>query len=370
VSCLHEHDRASEETKGIPFTRRRSFALLVFLFFAGLAFLAAADTNDGFVRLLINERDGSFSLYYLTDQASMRYEPLLYPRDSSTSFLSVSVDGRVHQLGKSSAFRTSIERIDGNPAVIYESSFLVVRMVFTPVRTISSPNANGIKAAISIENKRDRDLAVGLRILLDTHLGEGRGGIPFFTDNLTISREMVVLPSSGENYWVSRGPNISLMGNIANVFNGSSKTPDFLHFANWKKLNDVPWDAARREGSAFNSIPYSIGDSAVCYYWEPAILYSGRFFNYTVYLTTEDTAWYELPHAAVVQAPIVEAPTISIAAIQEAAMREAMESNVDVRMLTLEKLWELVDLFIAGEIFLNEQDLLEIERALEIQSSQ
>lgn len=343
---------------------RRSFALLALFFFSGLSFLTAADTMDQFVRLLINEKDGSFSLYYLTDQSAMRYEPLFYDRSSSTSFLSVSVDGRVYHLGKSMAFRTRIERIDRNPAVIYESSFLIVSMIFTPVKTSSSPNANGVKISITIENKTNRDVSVGLRLLLDTHLGEGRGGVPFNTDNLVITRETIISGSSNENYWITRGQNISLMGSIKNILDDESKTPDFLHFANWKKLSDVPWRARYREGWPFNSIPYSIGDSAVCYYYEPDVLSGEGSFKYSIYLTTEDTAWYTWART-VIETPNTEKPTINIAAIEAAAILEAVGNNENAEMLTLLKLQGIIEQFIAGEIMLNEQDLLEIERSIE-----
>jgi hypothetical protein len=333
--------------------------LLAFIF--AVISLAAEDSEDRFIRLIVGERDGSFSLFYLADQGEMRYEPLLY-RNASTSFLSVNVDGRVFQLGKSREFSTRIDSVDGNPAVIYESSFLTVSKVFTTVRTTNSPNSNGIRVTINIENKSDQDVSVGLRILLDTHLGEGRGGVPFNTDTLEITRETIVSGSSGESYWITRGTDISLMGNIGNIFNDGSKAPDFLHFANWKKLNDVPWRAPYREGSSFNSIPFSIGDSAVCYYYEPDVLPAGRSFRYSIFLTTEDTAWYQ---RTVEDTSGRGALTINIAAIEDAARLEANERNEDADLLILYRLRDLIDQFITGKILLNEQDLLEIERSIE-----
>jgi len=341
----------------------RRAAFLILVFFAGLSFLTA-DTDDMFIRWLVNEKNGNFTLSYLADQSEMRYEPLFYENDPSTTFISVSVDGKVYQLGKSRAFRTKVESIDGNTAVIYESSFLTVTKIITPVRTISSPNANGIKMVINVENKSGKDISVGLRILIDTHLGEGRGEVPFVTDNLTITGEAIVPFSSGENYWITRGTDISLMGSISNILNDDSKTPDFLHFANWKKLNDVPWKAAFREGWSFNNVPYSIGDAAVCYYYEPDVLSSEGVFKYSVFLTTEDTVWYTW-HNAVTPTPKTEEPTINIAAIEAASIFEAAGSNENAEVLTLLKLQAIIEQFLAGEILLNEQDLREIEGSIE-----
>lgn len=344
---------------------RWSFPLMILFFLTGLNCLTAVETRDKYVRLLINEKNGSFSLYYLTDLSNMYYESLFDRRDSSTSFLTVNVNGKAYHLGKSRTFKTKLEKINGNPAVIHESSFLLVSKVFTPVRTISSPVANGIRITINIKNKSGKEASVGLRALIDTHLSEGRKNVPFITDNLTIKGETVIKGASGENYWVTQGQRLSLMGNIVNPFNDDSKEPDFLHFANWKKLNDVPWKATYHEGQPFNSIPYSIGDSAVCYYYEPEILAGGESFKYTIYLTTEDTAWYIWPHANIMERPIVESPTISVTTIEKAAVKEAIESNEDTVLLTLLRFHEILGQFIDGKILLNEQDLLEIEMTID-----
>lgn len=341
---------------------RRTSALIIFFIFIVFNSLTAAEARDGYIRLLINEKNGNFSFYYLTDPPCKNYEALFNHREQSASFLTVNVNGKVYQLGKSRVFRTRIEKINGSPAIIYESPFLLVSKIFSPVKTTSSPVTNGIKITVIIENKSGKEIPVGLRMLIDTHLGEGSGRIPFVTDNLEITGEKIIEASSGENYWITRGERISLMGNITNPVNDSSKNPNFLHFANWKKLNDVPWKAAYNEGRSFDLIPYSIGDSAVCYYYEPEMLADGEIFTYTIFLTSEDTAWYIGPQA-VLETPKTETP-INITAIDEAVIEKAAENYKDIDILTLRKFQKTIEQFIAGEIFLNEQDLLEIEMSI------
>lgn len=328
------------------------FLFLFFVFLAGVNSLFAKESRDGFIRLNINERNGSFSIYFLVNPENMEYVPLLNPHDARTSYLSVKVNNRVYRLGRSRAFRTRVETINNNPAVIFESASLIIRKVFTPVRTLNSPNANGIRISISVENVTEYELSVGLRLLLDTHLGEGRGLHPFITDNKIITRETIIDQSSAETFWISRNIQTSLMGNIINLFDDGSRAPDFLHFANWRKLDSVPWYAPYRPGRRFNHLPYSIGDSAVAYFWEPAVLGGRQSFTYSVFLTTEDIEWYSSP-----EAPRVEAATINIT-------EEYIEAEEDSHLLTLLALRELLESFIMGEILLNEQDLLEIEWAI------
>lgn len=364
---------------------RKCLALAVFFAAASFCGLFAVEiTKDTFIRLVLDDATGNFSLYYLVDASKMQYEPLFNDKDPSASFSAVSVNGKIHRLGESRFFQTRIEYQDENPAVIHESSSLLITMVYFPVRTVSSSSANGVRIAISIKNKTNEELTVGLRLLIDTHLGEGRGNTPFNTDTLTISKEKLVDSSSGENFWVSRGQSLSLMGSITSPGSSSFKRPDFVHFANWKKLNDVSWKAPYYEGRSFNYTNYSVGDSAVCYYYEPDKLRPNDFFDYEIFLTTEDTAWYQQPGArqasqparapAAQQAPQaarIETPPArsanfaGIPAIIDAAVEEAAIYGEDPNLTIFRRLQEVLDKFIAGEIELNEHDLREVEMSID-----
>jgi len=352
---------------------RRSVFLLVF-FIAALS-LSASETSDGFLRLILNERTGNFSVYFLFDPGASRYEALFNTSVPSSSFLSVNVDGRIYRLGESRTFRTSYERVDGNPALVFESQFLKVSEIFSPVKTSNSPVVNGVRITINVENKGSQRSSVGLRLLIDTHLGEGRGKVPFITNSQVITNETLIEGTSGERFWVSRGERVTLMGSILSPLN-NSKPPDFVHIANWKRLNDVPWRLRYYEGRSFNNIPYSIGDSAVCYYYEPAAIDVGRSLTYTVFLTTEDISWY---NSAILPEPVIEtqrgaqtetprvteaAPTINFAALETSAAAEAAEYGENADTLLLLKLQAILDQFLAGEIYLNEHDLTEIERSI------
>jgi hypothetical protein len=59
---------------------------------------------------------------------------------------------------------------------------------------------------------------------------------------------------------------------------------DSLYFANWKRLNDVSWKIPYQQGRNFNMPPYSVGDSAVCYYYEPRPLNRGEICSFTILL--------------------------------------------------------------------------------------
>jgi len=345
--------------------------VLLLVFFILYLNLPASEINDGYLRLILNERNGSFSLYFLFDPETTRYEAMFNASIPAASFLSVNVDGRIYNLGESRTFRTSYERSDGSPSLVFESSFLKVSQIFTPVKTSNSPVVNGVMITVNVENKSNQRSSVGLRLLLDTHLGEGRGKVPFFTDSREITNETLIEAKSGEKFWLTRGERVSLMGSFLSPFN-NSRPPDYIHIANWKRLNDVPWKLRFYEGRSFNNLPYSIEDSAVCYYYEPSVLESGASFSYTIFLTTEDISWYnsaippEPAGEAYEETPsAITAPTINFSALEESALAEAAMYDDDADMLTLLKMQDILDQFIAGEIYLNEQDLTEIERSID-----
>jgi hypothetical protein len=138
---------------------------------------------------------------------------------------------------------------------------------------------------IRIENKNERQLAVGLRFLLDTHLGEKGQTPPFATDLRSIFSETLINPGDGDRWWVSRSDSLALMGSIPGT-DGAGKS--FIHIANWKRLNDVPWRMGYSQGRNFNFLPYSVGDSAVCYYYEPVFMERGEARTISIQLAVED----------------------------------------------------------------------------------
>jgi hypothetical protein len=346
---------------------------------------ANADTvnipDDGFIRLVLNERTGGFLLYYLADPQTMRYEPLFNSNDPMASFLSVYVDGNVYRLGSSRQFTTRIERYKGDPAYIFESPFVKVTQVFTPFKTSSSQTANGVMITIIIRNTASPRSSVGVRMLIDTNLGEGRKKVPFLTNLQVVSSEMLIEGNSDESFWVSRGNKTALMGSIVSPVEGLGKGPDFVHIANWKRLNDSLWILPFSPGRSFNNLPHSVGDSAVCYYFGPEMLDRDKIITYTVFLTTEDLAWYNLsvtpPHmkASTASKPATQRPVstpaykresaIDIPAIEAQAKIEAAAKNENADTLTLIKLQEILNQFIDGQILLNERDLKDIEEAIE-----
>ncbi|MDR2618930.1 MAG: hypothetical protein LBC62_08680 [Treponema sp.] len=257
--------------------RFRFFALFLGFF---LPALNAAEYPAGSVKLALMEGSGRFSLYVSSADSRTGYEPLFTDQDPRTSFLSVMVNDRSYKLGDTSTFRIRLGTDPDRPSLIFESPFLLVTEEFTFIKTEGSQDINGVSLTITLENRGDPS-ALGARLLLDTSLGEGGREPPFATSRRSIGSETLIEKGSQEAWWFSGASGLFLMGSISS---SAGDGPDSVHFANWKRLNDVPWKAPYAAGRNFNAPPYSVGDSAVCYYFEPRLLARRERRSFTVTL--------------------------------------------------------------------------------------
>ena len=359
----------------------------------------APEIKEGNIYLTLHEKSGGFTMSYLANPDRMRYEPLFDFGTPSSSYVSVSVDGKVYKLNDK-IFKKSVNITDGYPSYKFESPSLSVTQAFTPVKTPSSSVVNGIKITFTIANTGGTDQNVGLRMLLDTNLGEGRGNVPFILGGKDITNETI--SEDSDRYWISRNDKISLMGSIVIPQSEGAAVPDYVHFADWRRFYNTAWSFDHSPGRTFDS------DSAVCYFFEPSVLSDLLIFS--IILSAQDVEWYnmdadkeesfylqpavyddedvqaqtpvqqtpapdvnnrenEQPVNTRTQSEINITPPVNTRAQSEnnitpPGITEAQSDSEDDTVNILIALQGLLNQFIKGEIELSEQDLLEIESAI------
>jgi hypothetical protein len=313
--------------------------------------LPALDFFSGRIKLVIHENTGYFSLYYLTDIPQQRdvhlwrYEPFFVDNDPRTSFLAVTVNDRTYRLGESSSFRVRIPANAAHPAIVFESAFLSVTQEFVFIRTAGSTAANGVRMTVKLENRGTAQAFAGFRFLLDTSLGEGSGLSPFTIGQQIVSTEFVIDSQGNEPYWISRNNRIGLMGS---VWPEEGPKPDTIHFANWKRLSEVPWKLTFSPGRNFNYLPYSINDSAVSYVFDPQPLASGASRNYVILLSMMDeNGFYQVADAS-------DNSPLSPNVLSTGNSREQ-------DLITLRDLITRLDENLSGRLVLSNEELAEIE---------
>jgi hypothetical protein len=256
------------------------FALLVCTVLSGLS---ALEIKEGRMRVVIDERTGRMAFYYLSDMTRNQYVPLLYDQESRTSYPTLVLDQRTFKLGESGDFRISVSRQPGGAMIEYRSAFCVVRQRVSFVSSTTSSLADGVAIHFDIENVSERDYSAGLRYLLDTWLGEKSGR--HFTSPVsgTFQGESLLSGEFQERWILSTGDT----GTLAVLLDSPSTRPDRALFANWKRINDVPWLFEANTTRGFTLLPYSINDSAIALYYDLAPVRRGASRSITVVLGNE-----------------------------------------------------------------------------------
>jgi hypothetical protein len=254
---------------------RKSAVLALLLLTVALAPLAAVEIDSGRVRLILHEGIGRFSLYARSSAASGDYIPLFVDRDPRTSGISLVVNEKIYKLGDSSEFTETVEKSQGAVMARFRwtSRTLEVVQEFTPVLSPASGGAEGVRMSIRISNRSRSRLSVGLRLCLDTYLGEDNLS-HFRSDRHQEIRNELTIPGSDMiRYWLSPSADSPESLGLLCLTSGYDITPpDKIVFANWKRLSDASWDYQTSRNRNFNLMPYSINDSAVCMYYDPVDL--------------------------------------------------------------------------------------------------
>jgi hypothetical protein len=268
--------------------------VLVSLFFLLWVPLFGGEYTDGRIRLVLHPETGRFSLYYLVDPSRQSWGAMIMDQDPRTSVLTLSCNGKTYRLGESPEFTVREAGSPLAPALIFESSFAAVTQEFNFIATGNSDTTNGVWISFVIENKSRRRMHAGLRLLLDTKLGEA-GAAHFSTDIRSVEEEMVLDAATSDRFWVSGTPGeFALMGSVSASVN---RIPDRIHIANWKRLNDSPWALEFVPGRRFNNPPYSIRDSALAYYYEPVRIDRGGNNSFSLLLASWDPQDFSSLHS-------------------------------------------------------------------------
>lgn len=256
----------------------KRLTILVLLVLGSLSLLSALEIKEGRVRIVIDERNGRMAFYYLADMTRNQYVPLLYDQESRTSYPTLVLDQRTYKLGESGDFRITVSRQPGGALIEYRSAFCIVRQRINFVSSTTSSLADGVSILFDIENVSERDYSAGLRYLLDTWLGEKTGR--HFTSPVSgnLQSESLLSGEYQEKWMLSIGD----AATFTVLLESPATRPDRALFANWKRINDAPWLFDANTNRGFTLLPYSINDSALALYYDPAPLRRGSTRSLTV----------------------------------------------------------------------------------------
>lgn len=276
--------------------RRAVLATLVSVFAATVAF--GLEVESGRMKVEIHEETGRFSLYYLQDTRTRRFIPLFLAQDPRTSVVSLYDEGRVYRLGESPVYSVDAQITDYGAVLRFRTATVTVNQEFRFVASTSAESADGVRIDFVLQNNSDQPRELGLRVLLDTYLGESSNTHFSTVTNQRITRETQLGPESATSYWLSPAQGTQAVG-LRYLVDGTGITvPNRVVFANWKRLNETVWEYETNPSRNFNLLPYSINDSAAAVYYGPTVLPRRSSTTMTTVLANASAGAFDLDPAS------------------------------------------------------------------------
>lgn len=248
-----------------------SKVILVLLSFVLLTPVSGLDIQRGKIKATLNERTGRMTVWGTEDPVKPVWTSLYSASDPTTTKWKLLMGDRPFVLGDDAAFTTAVEATATGAQVTWTGKLATITQAIDFVTSVDSQAADGLRITVSIVSNAEAVQKIGLRWVLDTSLGEKKDHFRLANGDKIASETK--LDGAFPDYFVSRAAD-DAPGLLVMVGKGGT-VPNRVIFANWKRLDDAPWDPAAKAGRDFNLLPYSFNDSAVASFWDPVDLAPG-----------------------------------------------------------------------------------------------
>ncbi|MGM0415009.1 MAG: hypothetical protein ACQEQP_07535 [Bacillota bacterium] len=267
-------------------------------------FFESEDENNNlrfgneYIVIVVNQNDNSQGRFAVetTGGAPAREnddnKPLIYGRPNPwTSYTSLWINEEKYVFGGKTERRAGDNAKYGeviqeptveDNKIITKTRFddIVVEQILSIVKSSTTGLADSAQIQYRIINEGDEDEKVGLRVMLDTMLGENDGA-PFRLGEDTISTDKLYYDKQLDDFWQAfdsvSNPQVTSQGSFIGP---DVSTPDRVYFSDWGSLADGVWDFDFNPGQEFvRKGEYEI-DSAMAMYWVPEKIEAGETKTY------------------------------------------------------------------------------------------
>ncbi len=266
------------------------------------------------------------------------------------SYTTIRIDGSNYVYGGVTEFRTG--RVDHYGEMVQfpkivdnmiTSSWKYGNVLVTQNLSIGTSSTTGepdtMRIEYIVENKGHTRHDVGLRVMLDTFLGDNDGA-PFRLAeqavDVTKSFEQNELPDYWQAFDSLAQPKVIAQGTFRDK---DSTPPDLVYFTDWGTLYDNVWKTQLDYGEDFIRAGEHDPDSAMAMFWMPETLMSGESRRYVTYYGLGDVSIAPgslsigVTSPSEVVAQIVDPkPFQIIAYVQNTADERALQVNVDLQL--------------------------------------
>ncbi|HHU83152.1 MAG TPA: cellulosome anchor protein [Firmicutes bacterium] len=224
-------------------------------------------------------------------------QPLIYGFENPwTSYTTIQIDGKDYifggRTGKRSGGSGEFGQVIAGPELDEEKGVIrtVCRFdtveVMQEIAVVESTTTllpDTAKIQYTIINRDEKPREVGLRVVIDTMLGENDGN-PFRIGETAIETDTVFPREELPEFWQA----FDTLSNPRVIAQGTLKgreaiPPDYLYFTNWGTVADHHWDVPLVRGRDFTRAGEFELDSAAVYKWEPVTVAPVDTCTYVLY---------------------------------------------------------------------------------------
>jgi len=246
--------------------------------------------ENEFLRLIVNKGpidQGRFAIETTFGDPQNRqddFQPLIFGRPIPwTSYTTLLIDGKPYifggvnktiekRSGKKMLYGTLVSQEITESGIVTICNFGDIDVVQTLSfsRNPSTKVKDTAKIHYDIINKGPIPHRVGLRLMMDTKLGENDGA-PFRIGDKAHEAEIKFVGNDIYDYWQTfdnlSTPNVIAQGTIRQADLGILP-PDRMYLANWGTLVDHPWEFKYQENRPFIRTGELEKDTALALYWD------------------------------------------------------------------------------------------------------
>ena len=262
--------------------------LLIFFTTAVSGFAKIISISNQYIKVSLDDDSGRFLLSTLKgdpDNKADDNKDLLLYKLPPTSVTTISIDGETVIFGSSVGNYKNRGEVVGNK-IMTEWTVKGVNIIqeLSIVKGQSTGREDSMRIYYRVRNENNRIVKIGLRILLDTSLGD-RPGIAFrMSEGGDIDKDTQFFRNEIPTFWYNfdsfSNPQVRSQGILVAL--GVTK-PDKVIFSSWDRLYDNPWDYVIDSTKELKKIGTSTYDSAVALYYDPMELN----FNQSMYIISQ-----------------------------------------------------------------------------------
>lgn len=207
----------------------------------------------------------------------------------STSYTTVRIDGKSNQFQATDVLY-DIENAQSVATTEYDG--IQVIQTLSIIENENTKRGDLVKVSYELKNTSDISKSVGLRIMMDTMLGDNDAA-PFRVNGLNITKETEFAGEDIPQTWMAfdslSEPGVVSQGTF---FKEEEETkPDKVQFTNWGRVRSIDWNYIINQNS-------SNGDSAVTMTWDEKSLEVGESYTYCTYYGLSELTYDLVPPIA------------------------------------------------------------------------